>query len=60
MAGLHLSEGTVKNYVSAIYLKLGASHRAEAVRISRDEMALLNLDVDFLINGQLSSIVRGN
>jgi two-component system, NarL family, response regulator DesR len=36
--GLHLSEGTVKNYVSAIYLKLGARHRAEAVRIARERL----------------------
>jgi two-component system response regulator DesR len=34
--GLHLSEGTVKNYVSALYAKLGVRHRAEAVKIARD------------------------
>jgi two-component system response regulator DesR len=34
--GLHLSEGTVKNYVSKLYEKLGVRHRAEAVRFARD------------------------
>jgi two-component system, NarL family, response regulator DesR len=34
--GLHLSEGTIKNYVSTLYAKLGARHRAEAVRFARD------------------------
>ncbi|WP_336790898.1 response regulator transcription factor [Paenibacillus sp. MMO-177] len=35
-AGLHLAEGTVKNYVSEIYAKLGVRHRAEAVRVARE------------------------
>jgi Response regulator containing a CheY-like receiver domain and an HTH DNA-binding domain len=33
---LYLSEGTVKNYVSLIYAKLGARHRAEAIRLARE------------------------
>lgn len=33
---LHLSEGTVKNYVSSLYSKLGVRHRAEAIRIARE------------------------
>jgi two-component system response regulator DesR len=32
---LHLSEGTVKNYVSVLYAKLGVRHRAEAVGKAR-------------------------
>ncbi|QHT59806.1 response regulator transcription factor [Paenibacillus lycopersici] len=35
-ADLHLTEGTVKNYVSALYAKLGVRHRAEAVKIARE------------------------
>lgn len=34
-SALHLSEGTVKNYVSAIYAKLGVRHRAEAIVVAR-------------------------
>jgi len=33
---LHLSEGTIKNYVSALYAKLGVRHRHEAIRIARE------------------------
>jgi DNA-binding NarL/FixJ family response regulator len=33
--GLHLSEKTVRNYTSALYAKLGASSRSEAVLIAR-------------------------
>lgn len=33
---LHLSEGTVKNYVSSLYSKLGVRHRAEAVKLAHD------------------------
>lgn len=33
---LHLTEGTVKNYVSQLYAKLGARHRAEAVAAARE------------------------
>ncbi len=32
---LHLTEGTVKNYVSALYAKLGVRHRAEAVQAAK-------------------------
>jgi two-component system, NarL family, response regulator DesR len=32
---LYLTEGTVKNYVSAIYEKLGVRHRAEAIHTAR-------------------------
>lgn len=31
---LHLTEGTVKNYVSSLYTKLGVRHRAEAIRVA--------------------------
>lgn len=34
---LHLSEGTVRNYISAIYLKLQVGDRDEAVEKSRKE-----------------------
>jgi two-component system response regulator DesR len=34
---LHLSEGTVRNYLSTIIQKTGARNRAEAVRIARDK-----------------------
>lgn len=34
---LHLSEGTVRNYISAIYLKLHMGDRDEAVEKSRKE-----------------------
>jgi two-component system, NarL family, response regulator DesR len=34
---LHLSEGTVKNYVSSLYAKLGVRHRAEAVKLAHDK-----------------------
>ncbi|MFD3451869.1 response regulator [Streptomyces sp. NPDC058691] len=33
---LHLSEGTVRNYLSTVIQKTGARNRAEAVRIARD------------------------
>jgi DNA-binding NarL/FixJ family response regulator len=33
---LYLSEGTVKNYVSTLYAKLGVRHRAEAIRVARE------------------------
>jgi two-component system, NarL family, response regulator DesR len=35
-AAFHLSEGTVKNYVSTLYAKLGVRHRAEAVKAARE------------------------
>jgi two-component system response regulator DesR len=35
-AALHLSPGTVRNYLSSAMTKLGADSRAEAVRIARD------------------------
>lgn len=35
-AALSLSEGTVKNYVSQLYAKLGVRHRAEAVTAARE------------------------
>jgi two-component system, NarL family, response regulator DesR len=34
---LHLSEGTVRNYLSTIIQKTGARNRAEAVRIAREK-----------------------
>ena len=33
---LHLSEGTVRNYLSACIQKTGARNRAEALRIARE------------------------
>ncbi len=36
-AGLHLSEGTVRNHLSAAIQKLGASTRAEAARIAEEQ-----------------------
>ncbi|GGR17351.1 DNA-binding response regulator [Streptomyces netropsis] len=36
-AGLHLSQGTVRNYLSTAIQKTGARNRAEAVRIARDK-----------------------
>ena len=33
---LKLSDGTAKNYISAIYLKLGAENRAEAVKMIKE------------------------
>jgi two-component system, NarL family, response regulator DesR len=36
-AHLHLSEGTVRNYLSAAIRKLGARNRAEAITIARDK-----------------------
>lgn len=36
-AALHLSEGTVRNYLSAIIAKLGASNRLEAVRRAQEK-----------------------
>jgi two-component system response regulator DesR len=35
-AGLHLSEGTVRNYLSAAIGKTGTANRVEAARIARD------------------------
>jgi two-component system response regulator DesR len=32
----HLSDGTVRNYPSDAFLKLGAANRVEAARIARD------------------------
>jgi two-component system response regulator DesR len=32
---LHLSEGTVRNYLSEVIAKLGASNRVDAARIAR-------------------------
>ena len=36
-AELHLSEGTVRNYLSEAISKLGASNRVEAARIARQK-----------------------
>ena len=36
-SGLSLSEGTVRNHLSAIIQKLGARNRAEAARIAQDK-----------------------
>jgi two-component system, NarL family, response regulator DesR len=36
-ARLHLSEGTVRNYLSAAIRKLGARNRAEAIRIAEQK-----------------------
>jgi two-component system response regulator DesR len=36
-AQLHLSEGTVRNYLSAAIRKLGARNRSEAIGIARDK-----------------------
>jgi two-component system response regulator DesR len=36
-AGVHLSEGTVRNYLSAAIRKLGARNRAEAVSIAEEK-----------------------
>jgi two-component system response regulator DesR len=35
--GLHLSQGTVRNYLSSAMQKLGAHSRAEAVRVAEDK-----------------------
>lgn len=35
-ARLHLSEGTVRNYLSSLVAKLGARNRIDALRIARD------------------------
>lgn len=35
-ARLHLSEGTVRNYLSSLVTKLGARNRIDALRIARD------------------------
>ena len=35
-AELHLSEGTVRNYLSDAFAKLGAANRVDAARIARD------------------------
>jgi two-component system response regulator DesR len=35
-AELHLSEGTVRNYLSDAIAKLGAANRVDAARIARD------------------------
>jgi len=34
---LHLSEGTVRNYLSEAISKLGAQNRVEAARIAREK-----------------------
>ena len=36
-AQLYLSEGTVRNYLSAAIRKLGARNRAEAIRIAEEK-----------------------
>ncbi len=36
-AALHLSEGTVRNYLSMAIQKTGARNRSEAVRIAREK-----------------------
>jgi two-component system, NarL family, response regulator DesR len=38
---LHLSEGTVRNYLSAAMGKTGARNRAEAVKLAEDRGWLL-------------------
>ncbi|GHH24596.1 response regulator transcription factor [Streptomyces rubradiris] len=35
-AGMHLSQGTVRNYISSMVAKLGARNRIDALRIARD------------------------
>ncbi len=35
-AGMHLSQGTVRNYLSSMVAKLGARNRIDALRIARD------------------------
>ncbi|MCZ8516398.1 helix-turn-helix transcriptional regulator [Paenibacillus filicis] len=35
-SALFLTEGTVKNYVSSLYAKLGVRHRAEAVKLAAE------------------------
>jgi two-component system response regulator DesR len=42
-AVLHLSEGTVKNYVSSLYVKLGVRHRAEAVKLAYEKGIITTL-----------------
>ena len=39
-AHLHLSEGTVRNYLSAAIRKLDARNRAEALRIAEEKGSL--------------------
>ena len=39
-AQLHLSEGTVRNYLSEAMSKLGASNRVAAARLARDRGSL--------------------
>ena len=36
-ANLHLSEGTVRNYLSSAIRKLGARNRSEAIRLAQDK-----------------------
>jgi two-component system response regulator DesR len=36
-ANLHLSEGTVRNYLSSAIRKLGARNRSEAIRVAQDK-----------------------
>ncbi|WP_425436612.1 response regulator transcription factor [Paenibacillus donghaensis] len=38
---LHLSEGTVRNYISSSYLKLQVGSREEAVEKSRKEQLVI-------------------
>jgi two-component system response regulator DesR len=40
---LHLSEGTVRNYLSSAVAKLGARNRIDALRIARDSNWILSL-----------------
>jgi two-component system response regulator DesR len=40
-AELHLSEGTVRNYLSEAIAKLGAANRIDAARIARARMAVV-------------------
>ncbi|MCY9666491.1 response regulator transcription factor [Paenibacillus alginolyticus] len=42
-AVLHLSEGTIKNYVSSLYGKLGVRHRAEAVKLAHEKGIIATL-----------------
>lgn len=37
---LYLSEGTVRNYCSTLYSKLGVSNREEAIELARTESIL--------------------
>ena len=40
-SSMHLSQGTIRNHLSAAIQKLGARNRAEAARLARDKGWLL-------------------